>query len=113
LSSSWPRASATSTVEILCRWTSGGPPHRADTDAGYSYRHSTRECAILTGHPELADMRRSALERSFGVTVVSCDTAELERDPFAVAYRVVAVYAHEEREPPRAYGGEVDAVAEL
>jgi hypothetical protein len=76
-------------VDVLCRWTSRGPPHQADTDAGHRYREITRECAVLTGSTDVADLRRSALEHSFRMLVVSCDTAELERDPFAVAYRVL------------------------
>ena len=76
-------------VDVLCRWTSRGPPHQADTDAGRRCREITRECAVLTGAAEVVDLRRSALEHSFGLLVVSCDGAELARDPFAVAYRVL------------------------
>jgi hypothetical protein len=81
-------------VDVLCRWTSRGPPHQVDIDAGLRAREITGQCAVLIGAPGIADVRRQALEHSFGMLVVSAEVAEIERDPFAVAYRVSERIAH-------------------
>jgi hypothetical protein len=95
-------------VDVLCRWTSRGPPHQVDIDAGRRDREITGQCAVLIGAPGIADVRRQALEHSFGMLVVSAEVAEIERDPFAVAYRVLSelrIRVHDET-----YGDDLDDI---
>ena len=93
-------------IDVLVAVEEHGPHPEADRDGQPSSLRVVREAAMLkngTMEYNEAKLKRAAL-KSLGLTPIMYDQSEIERDPFALARRVIddlGRAAHDELYPPR------------